>query len=262
MLSWPIIKHSFGRTLLQPGLLFAGIVQVAVLLFFLFGIYFKLDHGEIVSITIFNHETEQVPTYQNIMLPSLAESLHYGLMFFFIVGMAGLFTEDLKDPFLGVVLARAHSREEFFLSEFAGIVLASLASLLLFSMLICIILSAKLDALLFTPILGALSFTGEVIILLTVCSFFAVLVGSSTAVIILGVIIYFFLGPLLMLIEKTDNLTLSFVPYLIPPMGKFYTITQGLLLGKPVSVTEFLKGAIQASVYLGIACFLFSRRDV
>ncbi|MGB9774700.1 MAG: hypothetical protein ACP5JH_05005 [Bacteroidota bacterium] len=262
MLSWPVIKHAFGRTLLQPGLLFAAIVEVAVLVFFLFGVHFKLEQGQVVSITIFGRETSQVAMYQNIMLPSLAESLHGGLMFFIIVGVASLFTEDLKDPFLGVVLTRIHSRENFFLSEFAGIVLASLANVLLPSSLISLILSVKLDALVFAPILGALSFTVEVTILLGVCSLFAVLVGSGTGVVLLSIIIYFLLGPLVAAIEKTDSAILTLIPYLIPPMGKFYAITQGLLLGKPVSVTGFVMGVVQGSVYFAIACALFSRRDL
>ena len=263
MLSRPIINETFRTISLQPALLFALIIEAAILLFLIFGIQLEFENETLISIRMLGREFGEVTVFLSYFLPSFARFVPLILMFLFIVGSAGLYCELLTEPLLGVILTKPLSRAKLFQSKFIGMFLAISANIVLLSVLISTILTSKMDgSLVVSPVAASFSFLGEFAILSACISLFAILTESTTAAVLLAMAFYFVLGPLLMNVEKTGNLILIIISYLIPEFGKLAEVTQGLLLEKQVNLTDFPYALLLAAIYFGFASFLFNRRDL
>lgn len=238
------------------------IVEIAVLLFLIFGIQLDVEQGTLISVRILSHEINEIALFLNEIVPDFVGLFSFILMFLLIVGSASLYPELLKDPILGVMLTRPLSRLKLFLSEYAGMILGIFINVAVFSLLVSLILSVKTGELIASPVIGSCAFLAEFLIISAMCALIAILTESVIAVSVIGVGIYFFLGPLLSNIETVNNVLLMGISYLIPRTGKLLAITRELLMGGNPDGEEFIRAAIPAVTFFTIASVLFSRRDL
>lgn len=262
MLSFPVIKQTSLSMLFQPTLLLASIVEIAVLLFLIFGIHFEVEQDTLLSIRLLGSEIDQIALFLHNIVPNFVSFLAQILMFLFIVGSSNLYPELLKDPLLGVMLTKPLSRVNLFLSKYVGMVLGVSINIVMFSLFFALILSIKHGGTLFiSPVIGALAFLTQYIVISAICSLFAILTESVTAVAVLGVGIYFLLGPLLSSTEMSTALLVG-ISLIVPKTGKLMEATRELLMGGQADAQEFLIAAIPAVIFFTIAAVLFNRRDL
>jgi len=263
MFNFAVVKQTSLSTLSQPALLIIMILEVAVLLFLIFGIHLEVEQGTLVSIRIFGKEIVQVVYFVSTILPMFVNFLTSIMMFLLIVGTASLYLQVLKDPLLGVILTRPLSRVKLFVSNYAGMAVGIFVNIALFSFFVSFILSTKQGgSFIISPFIGCLGLVAQCLIISAICSLFALLTESVTAVMVLGVAIYFLLGPLISSIQIANNVLFVGISLLVPKTGKLMTITGELLMGGQPDTVEFLLAAIPAVIFFTVAAVLFNRRDL
>jgi ABC-type transport system involved in multi-copper enzyme maturation permease subunit len=254
------------EALLQPALLFVIIVQIAFLGVLTFGISLQFENDVLMSMNFFGSKVDE--TLVNTLVSNLIEStvglITALLMFLYIIGSSFLFPSMLRDPLLGVTLTKPVSRTSLFLSKYIGLILFIGLSIVLFSLALWLVLWSKSagtvsDSL----IVASLSFCLEFIIIFTICSLLALVVENASGVALLGIGIYYVIGPFMANTDKVKSLVLTIVSLLLPPIGKLSVMTKGIVgLDDQFNPTLVLISFPYIVIYLAIASIIFSRKDL
>jgi ABC-type transport system involved in multi-copper enzyme maturation permease subunit len=249
---------------MQPAFLRAAILEVAFVVFLVFGIHIVTVEEVVVSLQIVNSviDETQVVQFLHFALPSLTAIVLFTLMFLFLVGGSGIFPELLSDPLLSVMLIKPLSRQQMLLSRFLGLVLAVCLHTLLLGVSVSVVLTSKLNWLVFTPLLGSLSFVMEFFVMSCWCALFGMVLRQSASVSIIALILYFVLGPLLARGLELGNTLASVFSAVLPRMGELHSISKNLVLLKPVVFNPFLASLIPALFVLSVAAWIFARSDL
>lgn len=265
-MSITIIKHTFRETALQPALIFALIIETAVIGLFTFGLSFQFANDVLISINFFGKIMDEtiVRSFVQNLIPSVFTLITAGLMFLFILGSSFLYPSLLRDPLLGVTLTRPISRATLFFSKFLGVVVFVALNVMLFSTIVWFILFLKTDGFISNHIfLSGFCFCFEFLVLFALCSLLAMIVESSSGAALFGLALYFWLGPILTDSVKAHSLLINIVSFMVPPIGALSLSTKNIIiLGDQIQPSLLLASIPYIAISLGLAFALFQRRDL
>lgn len=257
-----IIRETARATIFQPPILCMIILQAALIATIVFGIRVEYEDHTLCSVRFFGRELSDGDMFLRFLLPTFTGFLSLTLMFLAIIGMSSLIPDMLNDPLTALVVTRPISRTRLFLSTFAGIVAGVVADLAAFGSILCLVLTAKCSgAPVFAPLLGSLWFAGEFLVITACCSLFAMLTESTTGTAILGLALYFGLGPAMDIVRRSRNTFLTVLSYFIPRTGMLASGPQQITRSTAPDPTLFVTTFLPACIYFAIALFLFHRRD-
>ncbi len=266
MINAAVVKQTLREAFVQPAFLFVIIIEVAFIGLLTFGISLDFQNDVLVSMKLFGKEIDE--TLVNIFVSSLIETmvapLTGFLMFFFIIGSSFLYPNMLQDPLLGVTLTKPISRTSLFLSKWVGLILLIALNMILFSVSVWFILLSKSSGhASASVILASIHFCFEFIIIFAICSLLAMIVENASGVSLLGIGIYYFLGPLMAGTDKLHNLVISIISFLLPPIGKLSVTTKDIVvLGDQFNPALLVVSFPYVVVYLAIAIIIFNRKDL
>lgn len=261
-----VITYTLREITRQPAFLLAIIVEVATIVFLVVGVRLEYEQDTLLGMTIVGREigSDQIDYFILQILPAFTGLLHSALIFLFIVGTSHVYPELLQDPLLGITLAKPISRGGFFLSKFAGTSLAVFVNVLSYSFIIALILVGKGAAAALLALSPSISLTilYEFVLIAALCSFFALLVESTTAVAILGLTVYFILGPLVADVQESWGMVLKLISYLVPPTEALRVSGQATILGNKSLPLPSLHAVIYSIASLAAALYVFLKRDI
>jgi len=258
-----IARTTVRATILQPPLLLLVVVQVAIIAIIIFGVHLEYDEHSSLSATLFGRELTEGDTFLRLFLPTITGFLTSAFMFLLIIGTSALIPEMLDDPLVSVILTRPISRTRLFLSSFTGMLIAVFANLIAFALILSLVLTAKGSSTpIIAPLLGSLCFAVEFLVVAACCTLCGLVTESANATAIVGIVLYFGLGPMITTVDQSGNSLLKALSYVIPPTGRLAAGTQKLLLGTSTVFPPLLSSLIPAFGYVAAATYLFHRRDL
>ncbi|MBI3578321.1 MAG: ABC transporter permease subunit [Ignavibacteriales bacterium] len=231
-----------------------------------FGLSFQFANDVLISINFVGKAMDEtiVSTFIQTLVPSVFTLITSGLMFLFILGSSFVYPSLLRDPLLGVTLTRPISRAALFFSKFMGVMALVTLNVMLFSIVVWFILFLKTNGFISNHIfLSGFSFCFEFLIIFALCSLLAMIVESSTGVALLGLALYFWLGPVLADSEKAHSPLINVVSFMVPPIGALSLSTKNIIiLGDQIQPSLLLASIPHIAISLILAFALFQRRDL
>jgi len=266
MINAAVIRQTLREAFVQPALLFAIIVEVAFIGLLTFGISLDFENDILVSMKLFGREIDEtlLNTFVSNLIENMVNLISALLMFLFIIGSSFLYPYMLRDPLLGITLTKPISRTSLFLSKYAGFILFIALSIILFSIAVWFILFSKSSGHVSdSVIVASISFCFEFIIVFSICSLLAMIIENASGVALLGIGIYYILGPLMANTDNVHNLVITIISLLLPPIGQLSIITKDIvILGVQSNLTLLVVSFPYVVVYLAIAIIIFNRKDL
>jgi hypothetical protein len=257
-----ILRETARATIFQPPILCMIILQTALIATIVFGVRVEYEDHILCAVRFFGRELSDGETFLRLVLPTFTGFLSLTLMFLAIIGMSSLIPDMLNDPLTTLVVIRPLSRTRLFVSTFAGIVAGVVADLAAFGSILCLVLTAKCEgAPVFAPLLGSLWFAGDFLVITACCSLFAILTESTTGTAILGLALYFGLGPAMDIVRRSGNTLLAVFSYFIPRTGTLASDPQQITWNTALDPAPLVTTLLPACIYFAIAVYLFHRRD-
>jgi ABC-type transport system involved in multi-copper enzyme maturation permease subunit len=258
------LKETVRNTLSQPAIIFSFILQIALLVFIAVGISFEYHNNVLLSISILGKgslEGESLFYFRRI----ITDFVQLGwtiLMFLFIIGTSGSFSELFKDPLLHILLTKKYLRSQLLCFRYIGVVASIFMIQLLFSVLLAFILFMKTGQgfwwlilpITRTPVLHFL-------ILASLGGLLSILFENVTATIVISLSIYY-LNSFLTAGVSLPNPFLKILSFLFPPFSLINRIFIEQVLYGSSDIAFPYYCLMYAASYLSAAIFLFQRRDL
>lgn len=266
MINAAVTKQTIREAFVQPALLFALIIQVAFVGVLTFGISLDFENNILVSMKLFGQPIDEslVNIFVGNLIESMVNLMTAVLMFLFIIGSSFLYPSMLQDPLLGITLTKPISRTSLFLSKYAGLILFIALNVILFSIAVWFILFSKSSGHVSDAVfVASISFCFEFIIIFAICSLLAMIVENASGVAVLGIGIYYFLGPLMANTDNMHNPVITTISLLLPAIGKLSIITKDIVIHGDQSNPGLLVVSFAYSVvYIAFAIIIFNRKDL
>lgn len=264
MFNSAIIKQTFRENIFQPTFIFVLIIELFLVTFVTLGLKLHYENNILVSVDLFGGSFEEnVYTFIQTLLFTFFDLTNAVLMFLFI--LLASFTQAglLNDPLLGITLTKPISRTQLFVSKFCGLTLLVATNIILFSLIMWLILSIKRgENLDMVTLVGAISFSYEFVVMLGIISLLALLVENPSAVTVITVAMYFYLGPLIASSANMENIFLTFVTWVIPPVGELHIATRNTVLMHQLTGRPYYFSTVYLVVLVFASIFLFNRREI
>ncbi|MEP0821738.1 MAG: hypothetical protein HRF44_02720 [Ignavibacterium sp.] len=258
------IRHTVRENVAQPFVIFAIILVVAILGLSAIGISMKYENGVLVAVELFGNTVDQDLFLVAPALTSVFSNIVPAmLMFLFIIGASFVHVGMLQHPLTSLSLIGPLSRPGLFIAKYLGVWSLVTSVLAFFWVLLWLLLLIKSSgqlggSLLLVPISASLEFA----VLLSFAGLIAMIIQNSTAVAIISLGMYFYVGPLLGTATDSSPAFVKIIAAVFPPIAGMWAATRDCILGNPADFTPFLRAVPHTVVMLLSALIIFQRKDL
>lgn len=264
LLNRTAVRHAAREVTRQTMFLFIGGIELVALLFLLFGFDLQKEDGIVVAIRLFGGTfpvgaQAAIDTFIGAMF-----NLMTGILMFLLILIASSFSSELlRNPLVGIILTKPVSRRALFISRFSGLVGIVTSNIVVFGLFLALILNAESEgSTSFVLLSCALSFSLEFVVMLTLCSFLAMLADQPLVTSAIAIAFYYLVGPLIAEAQGTSGIFVWISSVLLPPIGNLSSSTRAIVFGKSVEAGAYLAVLPHSAIFLAISVFLFHRKDL
>jgi len=260
---WQIFVKYFFKHFKSQIILICLIAEVVIITLFIFGVKLEFIGENLVGIGVFSEKMRYDMSFIKTFIDTVTSILFTIFIFLYIVGGSEFPSNLMNDPLLGVILALGVTRRKIYISRFLGLYLAYILNALVFSLLIFLIIFFKgnFKVLNFAPLYIFLSFSLTFSVVELFISLIGILTKNSLVSSVFGILIYFFLLPLLFA-HKDTNLLISIFYYIIPSAYAVKDEFMNLIYGGDFSLFDFVIPLFGSVVYFTIGMEIFNRKEI
>jgi len=258
-----LVKHTIKEVFWQPINLFIVMLELLLVLFFVFGLQLEYDSNYLVSLKVFNFFIDDGSYFIKRILPIYIGFAQSIFLFLVIILVCGYNIIMLKEPILNIIMTKSVTKRTLLTSHFIGIiVLISFETILVITCLSITVLIKGgpflFGILIQSSILQLVAFY----ILLSASLFLSLIFEDVSIITVLVLVLYFLSGQLPNWLTSHNYEFIAKILELILPLGKLDYYFFESLQGKSFPISLIVSGIIPICSFLTAALYLFNKKEL